>query len=89
MAAVLFTCPMVSRRLDRWQANRLTAGDVDPLGDYQKFSGVAEQRCASQALAGAVVQEKLAGFYGCVGTMPRDHARVLEQSLEHDFGSPV
>jgi hypothetical protein len=40
MAMVLLTSPAI-RRLDGWRADRLAAGDVDPLGDHQKFASVA------------------------------------------------
>jgi hypothetical protein len=41
MAMVLLTSPAIRRRLDGWRADRLAAGDVDPLGDHQKFASVA------------------------------------------------
>src|ERR1017187_6304144 len=52
-AMFLLPSPPIRRRLDGGRADRLAAGDVDPLGDHQKFASVAEQRCATQALAGA------------------------------------
>src|ERR1035437_1444858 len=62
MAITLLPSPAIRRRLDGWPANRLAAGDVDPLGDHQKFASVAEQGCASQALADAMLQESFPGF---------------------------
>jgi hypothetical protein len=41
MAMVPLTSPAIRRRLDGWRADRLAAGDVDPLGDHQKFASVA------------------------------------------------
>jgi hypothetical protein len=89
MTTVLLPSPAISGRLDGWRTNGLADGDVDSLGDYQKFSSVAEQGCASQALADAMLQESLPSFGGWARTMPRDHTGVLEQSFEHCFGSPV
>lgn len=83
MATVLLTSPTISGYLNGWQANRLAAGDVDSFGNYQEFASVAEQGCAGQALADAMLQESLTGFSGWARTMPRDHAGVLKQSLEH------
>jgi hypothetical protein len=40
-AAMLPTSPTISCRLNDWRANRLANGDVDSLGDYQKFPSVA------------------------------------------------
>src|ERR1039457_3781690 len=40
MAMVPLTSPAI-RRLEAWRADRLAAGDVDPLGDHQKFASVA------------------------------------------------
>src|SRR5712692_10202043 len=83
MATVLHTSPAISGGLNGWQANGLAEGDVDSPGDYQQFSSVAEQGCASQALANAMLQESLPGFGRRARTMPRDHTGILEQSLEH------
>jgi hypothetical protein len=33
-------CGLIRRHLDGWRADRLAAGDVDPLGDHQKFASV-------------------------------------------------
>src|ERR1039458_8991774 len=41
MAMVPLTSPAIRRRLDGWRVDRLAAGDVDPLGDHQKFASVA------------------------------------------------
>jgi hypothetical protein len=86
---MLLTGPAISGRLNGWQANRLAAGDVDPLGDHQKFASVAKQGCAGQALDDAMLQESLPGFGGSARTMSLDYTGVLEQSLEHGFRSPV
>ena len=83
MTIMLLTSPAIRRHLDGWRANRLAAGDVDPLGDHQKFASVTQQGCASQALADAMGQEPFPGFDARAGAMPRDHAGILEQSLEH------
>jgi hypothetical protein len=83
MAIMLLPIPAIGSRLDSSQANRLADGDVDSLGDYQKFASVTQQSCASQALTDAMRQESFPGFDGWAGTMPRDHAGILEQSFEH------
>src|ERR1039458_1926288 len=41
MALVLLTRQAVPRGLEGGRADRLAAGDVDPLGDHQKFASVA------------------------------------------------
>src|ERR1022692_5225010 len=43
------------------------------------------QGCASQALADAMRKKSFPGFDGRAATMPRDHAGILEQSLERCF----
>ena len=85
MTITLLTSPAI-RRLNGWRANRLAAGDVNPLGDRQKFASVPQQGRASQALAGAMLQESLPSFGSRARTMPRDCTGILEQSLEHCFG---
>src|ERR1039458_8541100 len=85
MAMVLLTSPAIRRRLDGWRADRLVAGGCDPLRDPQTSPRVAWESCASQALADAMRKESFPGFDGRGATMPRDHAGILEQSLEHCF----
>jgi hypothetical protein len=80
---MLLTGPAISGRLNGLRTNCLDEGNVDSLSDYQEFSSVAEQGCASQALVCAVLQEMLSGFSKRARTMPRDYTGVLEQSLEH------
>jgi hypothetical protein len=53
MAIMLLTGPAISGRFNGWQGNRLAAGDVDPLGDHQKFASVAKQGCAANEHAPA------------------------------------
>jgi hypothetical protein len=83
VAIVLLTRPAISGRLNGRRTNCLALGDVDSLGDYQEFSSVAEQGCASQALVRAMLQELFSGFSKRARTMPRDYTGILEQSLEH------
>jgi hypothetical protein len=83
MANALLTSPAISGRLNAVHANSRIAGEIDSLGDYQQFSSVAEQGCAGQALADAMLQESLSGFGEWARTMPRYHTWILEQSLEH------
>jgi hypothetical protein len=52
---MLLTSPAIGGRLDDGCANRLVHGDVDSLGDHQKFASVPPQRRASQALADAMI----------------------------------
>ena len=80
---MLLTRPAISGRLNGRRTNCLALGDVDSLGDYQEFSSVAEQGCASQALVRAMLQELFSGFSKRARTMPRDYTGILEQSLEH------
>ena len=82
VAIMLLTGPSVSGRLNGRRADH-PEGDVDSLSDHQKFSGVAEQTCAGQALADAMLKESFSGFGRRARTMPRDYTGILEQSLEH------
>jgi len=54
-AAMLLTSSTIGGSLDDGCANRLVHGDIDSLGDHQKFASVPQQRRASQALAEAMI----------------------------------
>jgi hypothetical protein len=78
LALALLMSPPLGGRLDDWRANRLANVDVDSLGDYQKFPGVAKQGRPCQALADATVKEPFSGFGERTGTVSDDDTGIFE-----------
>jgi len=74
----LVTGPAIGRPFDLLPGDGSACGDVDSVGNDENFPRIAQQRGASHALIGAMIQKSLPGFRRWTFLVPRQHARILE-----------
>lgn len=80
LTLLLLASPAIGGSFNGRRSNRVVTRDVDSLGDNQQLLGVPLQGRASQALAGAEVQESFSGF--CERTAPDAERRSPDTETE-------